>query len=104
VKRDVPRGYSSSPGADTESHEEPMNPRDIFGATPGSGRIPPNPFGDGPLPVLTFGRPSLTHSVVETPAPSPSRTLALPVEETPPASRTRFGTEFGTTMKNRFSD
>jgi hypothetical protein len=104
MKRDVPRGYSSSPGADNESHDESKNLRDIFGATPDSSRIPPNPFGDGPIPVLTFGRPSVSHSVAETPLPSPSRTLALPVEETPPASRTRFGTEFGTSMKNRFSD
>ena len=102
VKRDVPRGYSSSPGAD---NEDPKDLRELFGETPDPSRIPPLPLENGALPVLSLGRPSLTQSVVqETPLPSPTRTTPPPVGETPLASRTRYGTEFGTSMKTRFSD
>lgn len=82
----------------------PQDRRDVFGPTPGASTAGPLPFAGGIIPPLKLGRPSnaSSYAEVETPLASPAR--PLPVEETPPASRTRFGTEFSTTMKTRFTD
>lgn len=102
-KLDSPHRQHAGLSADAEE-PQPQNLRDLFGPTPGPSYAGPLPFADGAIPILKLGRPSNASSYadLETPLASPSR--LEPAEETPPASRTRFGTEFGSTMKTRFSD
>lgn len=97
-------GTPRNRGDEEESPSGPRNLRDIFGPTPGPSYAGSLPFADGTIPALKLGRPSnaSTYADLETPLPSPAR--PQPTEETPPAARTRFGTEFSSTMKTRFSD
>jgi hypothetical protein len=103
-------GYESPEpiGAPSSDSAPSNNMRDIFGTTPDSSRIPPLPLVDGRIPVLHIGggRRSYSASYVarEPPQSSPMRSHPVNPPETPPASRTRYGTEIGSAMRARFSD
>ncbi|CAG8511458.1 11646_t:CDS:2 [Acaulospora colombiana] len=79
-----------------------------FGETPDPSRAPgPSSFPGGFIPKLSLARSSLSGSaamLMHDPIETPEYEEPRQVEETPPASRTRYGTEFRSTLKAKFSD
>ncbi|CAG7854133.1 SubName: Full=Uncharacterized protein {ECO:0000313/EMBL:CCA68951.1} [Serendipita indica DSM 11827] len=100
--KDVPATLGAS-GTKTPTPQRPLDIRDMFGATPDLEYIPPTPLGDG-IPVLDLGAPPDDARGSQSSTPIVTRSLLLPIDETPPAARTLYGTEFGTAMRAKFSD
>ncbi|PVG03104.1 hypothetical protein CPB86DRAFT_494811 [Serendipita vermifera] len=104
---------SASPEA--ESSSLPNGERNLpnmkipwFGETPDPSRAPgPSSFPGGVIPKLQIPRSSLSGNagmIIQDPIETPLHEEPRQVEETPPASRTRYGTELGTVLRAKFSD